>query len=256
MWFVGTVLAAYVAVCAFLYVGQRSMIYYPTPDSGHDRAEDLRIESGDAVIQVWKIGSGDEDAILYFGGNAEDVTLNIDEFSRDFASHTIYLANYRGYGASTGSPTETAILRDAETLFDEISNDHSRITVIGRSLGTGVAVHLGTAKDVSRLVLVTPYDSLANVAAGKFPVLPVSLLIRDRFDSKNLAGLIAIPTLVLAAEHDEVIPVRHARSLAESIRRDLLEFVVVDGAGHNTIGDFPEYRNAMLRFLHRSDHQF
>lgn len=255
MWFVGTVLAAYVALCAFMYVGQRSMIYYPTSDSGHAGAEDLRIESGDAVIQVWKVGNANDDAILYFGGNAEDVTLNIDEFSRDFANHTIYLANYRGYGASTGSPSESAILRDAETLFDAIRDDHRRVTVFGRSLGSGVAVHLGTAKDVSRLVLVTPYDSLANVASARFPIFPVSLLLRDRFDSKNLAGLIEIPTLVIAAEQDEVIPLRHARSLADAIRRDLLEFVIVDDAGHNTIGSFPVYRQTLIEFLHRDDHQ-
>ena len=167
----------------------------------------------------------------------------------------MYLANYRGYGASSGSPHEQGILRDAESLFDEVSSRHEQVTVIGRSLGSGVAVHVGTSREVERLVLITPYDSLASVAAGRFPILPVSLLIRDRYDSLRLAALIDTPTLVLAAEYDEVIPIHHARNLAESIRRDLLEFIVIDGAGHNTIGEFTEYRDALIRFVRRDDQQ-
>lgn len=255
MWFLGLVVAAYAALCAYLFVVQRSMIYYPTAESGHSTAEDLRIESEDNVLQVWRVGQHPENAVLYFGGNAEDVAGNIDDFADYFAGHSVYLANYRGYGASSGTPNEQGILRDAETLFDVVSDRHRQVTVIGRSLGSGVAVHLGTSRDVARLVLITPYDSLARVAAGRFPIFPVSLLIRDRFDSLSLAALIDTPTLVLAAEYDEVIPIHHARNLAERIRRDLLEFVVIDGAGHNTIGEFTEYRDALVRFVRRDDNQ-
>jgi len=251
----GIAVVVYLGICALLFFSQRSMIYYPTAEAQVPHAEDLRIASGNASIQVWRVGDNASSAVLYFGGNAEDVSGNIDDFVADFAGHTVYLANYRGYGASTGVPSEEAILRDAETLFDEVSNRHRDVMVVGRSLGSGVAVHLGTAKNASRLVLITPYDSLVNVAAGRFPVFPVSLLLRDRFDSVSLGTLIDVPTLVVAAEHDEIIPIAHARALADSIRRDLLEFIVVEGAGHNTIGEFADYRKALTRFVRGDDHQ-
>ena len=255
MSFVITALLVYAAVCALLYFGQRSMIYYPTPEVRHDSAEDLRIDTKGASIQVWRVRGSGEDAVLYFGGNAEEVTWNIPEFRQDFSEHTLYLANYRGYGASTGAPSEMAILRDAEAVFDEIRDSHRSVTVMGRSLGSGVAVHLGTSKDVSRLVLVTPYDSLASVAASRFPVFPVSLLLKDRFESTRLASLIDIPTLIVAAEHDEVIPVRHARTLSETIRRDLVEFVVIENAGHNTIGEYADYRRLLTKFVQQDDRE-
>jgi pimeloyl-ACP methyl ester carboxylesterase len=255
VWLLGILLAVYVAICALLFFRQRSMIYYPTPEASNARAEDLRIKTEDATIQLWRLSADSTDALLYFGGNAEDVSGNIDDFGKHFSGHAIYLANYRGYGASTGTPSESAILRDAEILFDEVSGQHRNVIVVGRSLGSGVAVHLATARDVARLVLITPYDSIANVAADKFPIFPVSLLLRDRFDSVRLAALIDIPTLVVAAQEDEIIPVKHARALSNTIRRDLLKFVIIDGAGHNTIGEFAEYREALIDFVGNDDHQ-
>ena len=255
VWFIGSLLFVYVAICSLLFFGQRSMIYYPSPEVSESRADDLRIKTDDATIQVWRVNGERRDAILYFGGNAEDVSGNIGEFTRDFSSHSIYLVNYRGYGASTGAPSEAAILRDAELLYDEIRSQHQNVMVVGRSLGSGVAVHLGTAKDVSRLILITPFDSLVNVAAARFPIFPVSLLLRDRFDSTRLATLIDIPTLVVAAERDEIVPLRHAQALADTIRRDLLDFVVVEGASHNTIGEFDDYRRALVEFMRSDDHQ-
>ncbi len=251
----GTLLLGYAALCALLFIGQRSMIYFPTPEVRNAHAEDWRVDTGDASIQVWKLDGGAANAVIYFGGNAEDVSGNIADFSRYFAGHTIYLVNYRGYGASTGSPSEMGIIRDAEHIFDVVRDRHPSVTVVGRSLGSGVAMHLGGNRDVSRLILITPYDSLVNVAATHYPVFPVSLLLRDRFDSMRHAKSISVPTLVVAAEQDTIIPLRHARTLAEEIRHDLLEFVVIDGAGHNTIGNFAEYERALIEFSRRNDHQ-
>ncbi len=252
---ISSLLLVYAAICGLLFVKQRSMIYFPSQAVNVPRAEDLRITSGDATLQVWQVGGQNPHAILYFGGNAEDVSSQIGEFTEYFAGYTVYLANYRSYGASTGSPSEAAILRDAEVLYDEFRNRHRSVTVIGRSLGSGVAVHLATSREVVRLILITPYDSLVNVAAARYRIFPVSLLLRDRFDSIKLTSLIDIPTLVIAAEYDEIIPIRHAQALAETIRRDLLEYVVVSGAGHNSLGDFAEYRLSLIEFMAANDRQ-
>jgi pimeloyl-ACP methyl ester carboxylesterase len=117
------------------------------------------------------------------------------------------------------------------------------IVVVGRSLGSGVAVQLaaGRPRDIGRVVLVTPYDSLVALAARLYPVFPVRWLLRDRYDSARHAPQIDAPTLLIAAEHDEVIPREHAEALAARFRAGLATLRVVDGVGHNDISQSPEY---------------
>ena len=90
---------------------------------------------------------------------------------------------------------------------------HSQITVIGRSLGSGIATYLASQRPVSRLLLITPYDSIANVAAGRLPMFPVHWLLLDKYESWRYAPQITAPTRILAAEHDDVIPRLHTDAL-------------------------------------------
>ena len=112
-------------------------------------------------------------ALLYFGGNAEDVSASLPQLARDFPGRALYLMHYRGYGASTGRPSEAALHADALALFDKVHATQPQVAVMGRSLGSGVAVRLAAQRPVSALVLVTPYDSLRDGAARQRPVFPV-----------------------------------------------------------------------------------
>lgn len=244
-----TVLLVYVGCCAYLYLAQRSFIYFPTPESRYAAAEDLRLDFDDATVQIWRLAADYEDAIIYFGGNAEDVGLNIGQFSRIFPNKAIYLVNYRGYGASTGAPSEAAIAADALAIYDHISPAHSNISVIGRSLGSGVATMLAAARNVERLVLITPYDSMVKVAQSAYPIFPVSALLKDRYDSLSHAGNISIPALFLIAERDEFIPMKSSRNLAAALNPSLTTVNVIENARHNTIQNFDQYTTALAEFL-------
>ena len=241
----------YAAACALLYLFQRSFIYYPTPATGNPLATDLRIDSAGETLQVWQLNPGRDEAILYFGGNAEDVALNSADFSRVFPEFTVYLVNYRGYGASTGSPSEAALFADAEAVYDRLKPEYRRIHLIGRSLGSGVAVQLAGARGVDRLALVTPFDSIAAVAAGAMPLFPVKWMLRDRFDSIGRAGRLDMPTLVLMAENDRVIPPQHSRRLVEALREDRVFTAVIPGVDHNSIGAVSSYWVSLREFFTR-----
>ena len=126
------------------------------------------------TLRGWKLNPGKSGALLYFGGNAERLDASRDEFARLFPDRTVYLLSYRGYGASEGQPGEAALFGDALALYDAARARHPRrrYAVIGRSLGSGVASYLASQRPVERLALVTPFDSLAEVAQAHYPVVP------------------------------------------------------------------------------------
>lgn len=239
----------YGGLCAYLFATQRSLIYFPTPEVDNPLAEEIRLDAGGATLKIWRLGAGSDHAVIYFGGNAEQVSMNTRDFLHLLPEFTVYLVNYRGYGGSTGSPAEAALYDDALAVYDQVADQHARISTIGRSLGSGVATYLATARDLERMVLVTPYDSIHRLAQASLPMFPVSLMLKDRFDSLARAGDIDVPTLLLVAENDGVIPARHSEALAAAIDPRLVEVVVVRSATHNTIQDVPEYGLALTRFL-------
>jgi pimeloyl-ACP methyl ester carboxylesterase len=180
-------------------------------------------------------------ALIYFGGNAEDVSQDMPGFIATFPDDAIYLLHYPGYGGSSDSPTEQSISAAALSLYDRVHTEHQNIMVVGRSLGTGVAVRLASLRLVSRLVLVTPYDSLTDPAAQLYPYVPVRLLALDRFDSWKYAPKVTAPTRIIVAEDDEIIPRSSTERLRTRFSKEIVSEVVVPGADHNSIADSPNY---------------
>lgn len=240
-------IAAYLALCGLLFALQRSMIYYPQPSV--IQTATIKLPAKDTDVRVSVRPRPGRKAIVYFGGNAEDVSINLPSFAQAFPSHAIYLLHYRGYGGSGGKPSEAAIQDDALALFDLVFAEHPEITVIGRSLGSGVAVRLASLRPASRLVLVTPYHSIEAIAASQFPYIPVKWLLLDKYDSWRYAPLIAAPTLVLAAEHDEVIPRTSTEQLVAHFKAGIAAYLILPGTGHNTISESPRYLAAIKDIL-------
>ncbi len=240
------VLVAYLLACAALFLFQRSLIYFPQPRSATGLAETLMlpVDGADVVVSV-RERTGPS-AVVYFGGNAEDVSQSLAPLAVAFPDRALYLMHYRGYGGSSGAPSEAALVADALRLFDRVQAQHANIVVIGRSLGSGVAVQLASVRPAERLVLVTPYDSLRELAVQQFPYMPVRWLLRDRFESGTYAAKITIPTLLIAAEYDEVIPRSSTVALHARFAAGVASLRVVTGSGHNTISSSPEY-TALLR---------
>jgi uncharacterized protein len=149
--------------------------------------------------------------------------------------------HYRGYGGSTGSPSETANNSDAAALFKYVSAQHGEIAIIGRSLGSGIAIRLASETAAARLILVTPYDSIEEIAAAQYPYIPVRWMLLDRYESWRYAPRIRIPTTILAAEHDQVIPRASTEKLLTGFPPRIATMKVIGGAGHNDIDSKTEY---------------
>ena len=119
--------------------------------------------------------------------------------------------------------------------------------LVGRSLGSGVAAYVASRRPVSRLVLVTPFESLAAVGARHYPALLVRWLLSDRFDSAEYAAAITAPTFLLAAADDDIIPPAHAEALLRAFRPGIATLQVLNGVGHNTIQLSPAYVGLLAR---------
>ncbi len=250
--------------CVLVYLAQERLIFYPRPlDEGSarvlqrtvPRSEAFELVAGDGTrLRGWLL-RGQSPApwplVLYFGGNAEEVSWLLPELARmpDWAT---LLVNYRGYGLSEGRPSEAALYRDALALYDKIVQraeiDPRRVVVVGRSLGTGVATYVASQRPVAGVVLVSPFDSMVEVARGVYPFLPVDLLLRHRFESDTRARLIHAPLLALVAAQDTLVRPERSRRLLEAwggaTRLELLE-----GVDHNTIHTHPHYWPLIAGFL-------
>jgi len=238
-------LTVYSVLCALLYFVQRSLIYFPQPEANSKNTNVIHVTVDNVNLNIITAKPGNTGAIIYFGGNAENVGLSVPELAAAFPDKAIYAMNYRGFGGSDGTPSEEALVKDAFFLFDHIRKNHRDIIVIGRSLGSGIAVQLASKRQVHRLILVTPYDSIQNIAASRFPAFPVRWLLKDKFESWRYAPKISAPTTVIAAEFDEVIPLKNTRNLLDSFPQGIATLIVVHNTGHNSISGNREYINAL-----------
>jgi uncharacterized protein len=235
----------YLALCAALFFSQRSLIYYPHPNSGGPDAKRLKLAAEGAEIFVSLRPHEGPGALIYFGGNAEDVSASLPLLAAAFPDRAIYAMNYRGYGGSSGTPSEAALQKDALLLFDRVVAEHRDIIAMGRSLGTGMAVRLASQRPVARLVLVTPFENLSDLAASAFPYLPARWLLTDKYESGRRAPEITAPTLILMAERDELIPRWSTEQLYARFPKGAATLTVIPGAGHNTVSDDPLYLEAL-----------
>jgi hypothetical protein len=238
------VAAVYIGLCAVLYFAQASLIYYPQSRATIEGVEVATFEVADAHLEISQRERAGPDAVLYFGGNAEDVARAVPALAEVFPERSIHALHYRGYGGSTGKPREALIVHDALALFDAVRARHERIVVIGRSLGSGVAVQVAARRDVERLVLVTPFASIRALAQEQFPFLPTRLILRNGFESATYAAQVRAPTLLVIAARDQVIPRRSSDALLTAFRPGVARAVVLPG-DHNSSGFEATYRAAL-----------
>lgn len=256
----GLVVAA--LMLSLLYFFQNRLLFFPQPlppAAARLRelpgVEEIRIVGEDGInLHGWlakPASSGPHPLVIYFGGNAEEVSYLVPLADR-FAGHALLALNYRGYGASEGKPSEQSMLRDALAIYDYARSradiDGRRIVAVGGSLGSGVAVALAAERDLAGVILATPYDSMVEVARHHYPFLPVSLLLRNRFDSVARAGAMKVPMLMLTAGNDTTIPRARSDALYDrwggpKSRRDF------PGTDHNSVYSDPGYWKAVAEFL-------
>lgn len=259
-------MAALLAVVVFVlgYVVQDRLIFFPQRldeqaalgvQHSYPRSEAFELTTEDGTrLRGWLVDGPARrpwPLVIYFGGNAEELSWLVPVFSRvpDWAA---LLVNYRGYGLSESRPSETNLYRDALALYDQVTRrrdiDPERVIVIGRSLGTGVATYLMSQRPVAGAVLISPYDSLVQVARDAYPFLPINVLLRHRFDSASRAPSIHAPLLALVAARDDIVRPERSRELLQSWGGPK-RLEVLEGVDHNTIHLHPEYWRSIVAFL-------
>jgi pimeloyl-ACP methyl ester carboxylesterase len=245
-------------VPAWAWFAQESLLFFPQPVSStaHLPARALRLEVAAADgthLRGWivKGAAAPAPTVIYFGGNAEEVSWTISDqrWPRDW---TIVGVNYRGYGTSEGKPGEPALTADALVIYDAVTKrddvDPRRIVVFGRSLGTAIATHLAAERPVAGAILVSPYDSMTAIGKLHYPWLPVSLLLRHRFDAVPDAKRNTMPMLAIVGGADSIIPAERSRALFDAWAGPKT-WLVVPRAGHNDLGNDAAFWESVAGFL-------
>ena len=244
-----------------IYFLQERLIFFPQPLTEDPlkanigaAIEDVSLVTADQVrLHGWLVHAAAAKTpapiLIYFGGNAEEVSWLASTAGR-YAGWSLLLLNYRGYGASEGKPGEAALFADALQIYDYAVGRArgGRVAVMGRSLGSGVAVHVAAQRPVAGVILVSPYDSIESVAKGIYPYLPISLMLRHRFDSLARAPGIRAPLLCLVASDDRAIPRPHSERLYAAWG-GMKQWREIGPADHDSLAGEPVYWNAIASFL-------
>ena len=256
-------LAFYLAICLVMYFAQTRLLFPAwlvgvagAPPPGTER---LSIEAPDGTrLEGLHLppanGPGNGTMILSFAGNATYAQHLAERLRIAYPEHPIAAFHYRGYAPSAGAADAGAMGEDAALVYDAVVGRYrpKRVVGVGVSLGSGVAAQLAAKRPLSGLVLVTPFDSLKNVARQIYWWLPVSLLMRHDLDSAEALRGSRVPVAIVAAERDGLVRPERTAALRESVR-DLRLAVTLPGATHNDVflhrGFDPALRESLRRVL-------
>jgi hypothetical protein len=245
-WLLILAFAGYGGLVALVYVTQRALQYFPerfrtAPSAaGLPQAEEVVLATGDGErVIAWHVPPrGGKPVVLYFHGNGGSLRWRTDRFQALTVDGTGLLAlSYRGYGGSSGRPTEAGLLADAAAAYAFAADRYgaARLALWGESLGSGVAVALAAERPVGHVILESPFTSAADVGAAVYWFFPVRLLMKDPFRSDLRVGKIKAPVLVLHGERDTVVPIALGERLYALINAPK-RFVRFPAAGHNDLG--------------------
>ena len=208
----------YLASCILLWALQERMIFHPQPlpyPPRHPAANPVEIHNAGETLRGWTVNEqGRGPLVVYFGGNAEEVSGNIPRWA-DFPA-TVVLMNYRGFGQSTGTPSELGLVDDAKAIVRWARERYPGrpLVLFGMSLGSGVAALAAADTSPDALVVISPYRSVEHIARSRFPIFPIRWLLRHPFDAESVAA--SMPrTLAFASPSDFVIPFSESAALVQ-----------------------------------------
>ncbi|MHB2017322.1 MAG: alpha/beta hydrolase [Candidatus Xenobia bacterium] len=261
MWWLGVPVGLYVALCTLVYCKQAALLYFPEPDTSARPPvafTALTLKTPDGVsIDAWAVpGEASAPWVLFCHGNAGNISGRVDTvMTLHEMGVNLVMFDYRGYGRSSGTPTEAGLYADAMTCYQWLTETQhvapQRIVVFGESLGGGVATGLAAQVAVGGLVLQSTFTSVPDVGVRVYPLLPVRLLARDRFPSLARIGSIKCPKLIMHSPQDDTIPFDMGRQLYEAAGEPRT-FVELTG-GHNwpLSEQAPKVRESLKAFLYK-----
>ena len=238
---------------------QRRLMYFPDTARVAPASVDLfdveervlETPDGAHVIAWWGRAEPGQPTLLYFHGNAGSLATRSERI-RKYMAHGlgVFMVTYRGYGGSTGAPSEQANVADAKLAYDTLVRggvDPADIILYGESLGSGIAVQVAAERRVGGLVLDAPFTSMVDLAVLHYPFIPARSLLRDRYETLSHIGSVAAPLLILHGEGDEIIPAAMGLRVYEAARV-AKKIVTFPGAGHSDHHLFGSY-DALFRWI-------
>jgi hypothetical protein len=246
-WLLIIAVCGYGGLLALMYGFQRKLQYFPDSSrtlpaaAGLPQAQEVTLKSRDGErLIAWYVPARDgKPLVLYFQGNAGASNLRVNRFTWLTAGGAGLLAlSYRGYGGSTGHPTEAGLIDDARAAYDfaRAHADAKRIVLFGESLGTAVATKLAAEREIGGLILDAPFTSAADVGAAVYPFAPVRRMMKDQWHSDRRIGRVKAPLLVLHGARDNVIPISFGEKLF-GLAREPKQFVRFPQGGHVNLDD-------------------
>jgi len=240
------VAAAYVLIGLAGYLAQRKLMYFPDRartqpgEVGLTGVEErvLKTPDGEKVIAWYGKARPGQPTLLYFHGNGGSLRVRAERIRRFMAEGWgVYMMTYRGYGGSTGSPSEANNVDDARLAHGALVQEGvapKSIIAYGESLGTNIAVRIAAEREVGGLILDAPYTSIVDVAAGAYPFLPVRYFLADRYETTRYIAGVKVPLLVLHGERDPVIPVAMGQEL-HHLANEPKRLVLFPNGGHSDL---------------------
>ncbi len=250
LWLVATLALWFFQEKFIFFPPSASETYQPTAYQPYN----IQFNFNQQRLNGWYIEKNKEwPVIIYFGGNASDVGQLLRIFDQQFEANLLLL-QYRGYGKSSGKPSQKALFEDALAEYDWLIEHHhfkpEKIFLIGQSLGTGVATYLASQRQVQAVILITPYASIRYIAAQQHPLFPVKLLLRHPFNSVDLAPHIKVPLLALLAEQDHIIPRANSLQLHQAWGGEKDQPIIINNSTHLNILQAPAYQK-IRQFIKR-----
>ncbi|HIF51216.1 MAG TPA: alpha/beta hydrolase [Thiotrichaceae bacterium] len=246
----------------FIYFYQSKLIYFPSneiatapKEISHDY-EELTLNTRDDINlnARWYKNPNARATLLFFHGNAGNISHrpnSIDIFYR--LGLSILIIDYRGYGKSSGSPSESGTYLDAETAWTYLTIEKNiapdNIIIFGRSLGAAIAIWLAEKHSSAALIVESSFTSIADMGKHYYPFLPTELLTRIKYPSENRISKITMPLLVIHSVDDDLIPYQHGQKLFKAAKEPKT-FLSING-GHNDgfIISGKKYIEGMDRFI-------
>jgi len=246
-WLLIAAVLGYGGLLVLMYAFQRALQYFPdrtrTPPAmaGLPQAEEVALKTSDGeTVIAWHVPpKGEQPVVLYFHGNGGALNLRASRFTWLVAEGYGLLAlSYRGYGGSSGTPSEAGLIRDAQALYDYAAARYParRLVPFGESLGTAVAVALAAERPVGGLILDAPFTSAADVGAAAYPFAPVRWLMKDPFRSDLRIGRVHAPLLVIHGAGDRIVPIAFGERLF-ALANEPKRFVRFPAGNHVDLDD-------------------
>jgi len=242
-------IAIYLSAIAYLYFAQEHLIFkkeFAKPYTPIN-AKMIAFKTSDGIkLEGGYIEHGKNlPLVLYFGGNASNILIFLDDVANRMKNYNFIAFNYPGYGDSGGEPSEKSILKYAI----EIAKKNKPDIIIGRSLGTAVASYVASKVPVKTLLLITPFDSIENVAQNMYPIFPVKILLKYKFkEIKFLKESKASSINALFVKVDEVIPKKSISNLQKHIEFNETKTI---NAEHNRIYEYPKIHKVIENLLEK-----